>query len=1142
MRLTQSPDFKLYYMKGENKMAYESPKQILPGFFIAALLITMPVCAVENFKISSYGGGHQIWFEAEDYDERNPDTDQYFPVVDEAGAFGQAITRAGGAGGMISWTFNIGAAGGKAGTWYFWGRIINPSNQSDFMIIKGHPGDPEIPTEPPFPGTSSAPGFTDGHRIFEEDVGPPWTWGLTNHEESHTKQLQDNENTMYILHRQGNDTVFWDVFMWTDDAGYIPTDEDYINAIPGGGFGPALKPQPADGDIYADTWVSLGWRPGDFAVSHDVYFGDNFDDVNDGTGDTFRGNHASAFFIAGFPGYPYPDGLVPGTTYYWRIDEVNDADPNSPWRGPVWSFSVPPKKAYDPLPPEGARFIDSDVTLSWMAGFGVKLHTVYFGDNFDDVNDGVVGVPQAATTFSPGTLDLEKTYYWRVDEFDGVTTNRGDVWSFKTLPDIPVTDPDFAGWWKLDEGMGTLALDWSGRGNHADFVGDPQWVIGYDGDGLDLDGLGDNLNVDSVGLSTNAFTLALWFNPGSNLGSNSPRQDFLYWQAGNRPHLTFNRSGTGEIGLWPSIGTDFDGPVTATQSWAADTWYHIAGTFDGTSFKIYVNGNMEGVVNHPGTHNDASGLLIGCRTNQRDYFVGKIDDVRLYDIALTQDQVKETMRGDPALAWNAKPGNGSTPYIKDATPLSWSPGDNASQHDVYFGADRAAVDNADASDTTEIYRGRQSSTTYTPPEGVEWGGGPYYWRIDQVNTDGTVSTGRIWTFTVTDFILVDDFEGYDAGDNQIWYSWHDGLGYGVPGVDPYFAGNGTGAAVGDEATASYTEETIVHGGGKSMPLNYDNNKQGYAYYSEAELTLTGPRNWTEQGVAELSIWFHGRPASVGSFVEGPVGTYTITATGEDIWNDADQFHYAFKTLTGVGTIVAQVQSVDNTDPWAKAGVMIRETPDAGSKFAAVYITPGNGCRFQARTDTDIDATSDTSVATAEQMAINAPYWVKLDRDFAGNFRGYYSANGSAWQPMSWNPLNISMSSNVNVGLALTSHNNNATGKAVFSNVTITGTVGPLWANQDVGIESNAAEPLYVAISNIAGAPAVVVHDDPAATQIDTWTEWVIPLQAFADQGIVLTDVDSIAIGLGTRGNITTPGGSGKMFIDDISLYRLRTAP
>ena len=135
-----------------------------------------------------------------------------------------------------------------------------------------------------------------------------------------------------------------------------------------------------------------------------------------------------------------------------------------------------------------------------------------------------------------------------------------------------------------------------------------------------------------------------------------------------------------------------------------------------------------------------------------------------------------------------------------------------------------------------------------------------------------------------------------------------------------------------------------------------------------------------------------------------------------------------------------------------------------------------------------------------------------------------------------------MGSNVYIGLAVTSHDAALTCQAVFSNVTTTGTVGPQWTHQDVGIASNDAEPIYVAVSNSAGSPAVVVNDDPAAATIDTWTEWVIPLSAFADQGITLTNVDRIAIGLGTQGNMTVPGGSGKLFIDDIRLTKPTSEP
>jgi hypothetical protein len=139
------------------------------------------------------------------------------------------------------------------------------------------------------------------------------------------------------------------------------TQEEIQLMMSGKGYPLASNPSPKDGAIYENTWVSLGWKAGDFAVSHDVYLGDNFDDVNNGTGDTFRGNQAldSVYFVAGFTGYAFPDGLLPGTTYYWRIDEVNDADPNSPWKGKVWSFWFPPKKAYEPVPSDGGKFIDA---------------------------------------------------------------------------------------------------------------------------------------------------------------------------------------------------------------------------------------------------------------------------------------------------------------------------------------------------------------------------------------------------------------------------------------------------------------------------------------------------------------------------------------------------------------------------------------------------------------------------------------------------------------------------------------------------------------------------------------------------------------------------------------------------------------
>jgi hypothetical protein len=689
-----------------------------------------------------------------------------------------------------------------------------------------------------------------------------------------------------------------------------------------GSFPVASSPSPEDGALHPDTWVSLSWKAGDFAVSHDVYMGENFDDVNDGTGDTFRGNQGDLFYIAGFPGFAYPDGLVNGKTYYWRIDEVNDANTASPWKGPVWSFTVPPKTAYYPEPADGTESVDLNVVLSWTAGFGARLHTVYFGENFDEVDNATGGLPLGVTKYTPDSVKFAKTYYWRVDENDGFETHKGHVWSFTTL----------------------------------------------------------------------------------------------------------------------------------------------------------------GAVSGP---NPADGAL----------------------------------------------------GVKPSVVLGWDAGAVAASHEVYFGTDADAV--ANATTASPEYKGPKALGEESYKPGKLTFNTAYYWRIDEVNSVNPDSpwAGKIWSFTTGDFIVIDDFEDYDAADNQIWHAWHDGLGYGAFGTPDFFGGNGTGAAVGDETTASYTEETIVNGGSQSMPISYDNNKQGYSKYSQVEFTLTDQRDWTEQGVANLSLWFRGYTASTGSFVEGPVGTYTMTASGTDIWETADEYHYAYKTLTGVGTIQAKVLSVDNTNSWAKAGVMIRESLDPGSVHASMVVTPANGVSFQRRPIKDAVSTSANSTTLAEA----APYWVKIERDLAGNFTAYSSANGSTWQMLGI-PENIQMSANVYIGLAVTSHDAAQTCQAVFSNVTFTGNVGPQWANQDIGIRSNDAEPMYVALSNSAGTPAVVVHDDPAAAQIGTWTEWVIPLQAFADQGIVLTNVDMIAIGLGTKGNITIPGGSGKIFIDDIRLTKPAPEP
>jgi hypothetical protein len=474
-------------------------------------------------------------------------------------------------------------------------------------------------------------------------------------------------------------------------------------------------------------------------------------------------------------------------------------------------------------------------------------------------------------------------------------------------------------------------------------------------------------------------------------------------------------------------------------------------------------------------------------------------------------------------AYGPKPADGATEVERD-TFLKWRAGLYAETHDLYFGTNFDDVNDASRDNPMGVLVAEnQDATTYQPADLLEYGQ-TYYWRVDEFNAppDTAVYKGNVWSFTVLNYIVIDDFEDYkDYEPDRVFDTWIDGYlsttnGSTIGYPNPDFANDG-----------HFVETNIVNNGDRSMPYFYDNTTAGV---SEATMTLDSINDWTTNDANTMSLWFRGHPKDL---VEDPDGTLTINASGEDIWDTSDEFRYVYKQMTGPGSIVAKVESIEDTDEWAKAGVMIRQTLDADSKFAAVYITARTGCRFQGRLTPTTEATSDTDVATEEQLAITAPYWIKLERDASNQFSAFYSEDGANWVAMSWNPQNVAMPPNVYAGLAVTSHNPKAICEAVFSNVEITGTVASdVWSQQAIGVDmpSNDVASVYVVLNE----SAVVYNNDPGASQIDNWTQWNIDLQEFADLGVDLTNVTKLGIGFGERGN-PQPGGAGLVFFDDIRL-------
>ncbi len=471
------------------------------------------------------------------------------------------------------------------------------------------------------------------------------------------------------------------------------------------------------------------------------------------------------------------------------------------------------------------------------------------------------------------------------------------------------------------------------------------------------------------------------------------------------------------------------------------------------------------------------------------------------------------MAGPLTQARSPHPREGAIDVPKDAV-LSWKPGIYADKHDVYFGTVSDDVTESSRTNPQDVLVGQnQEDTIYAPPGLLEFGQS-YYWRVDEFNDAEPNSPwkGNTWSFRVIDHFIVDDFEDYnDYSPDIIYETWLDG-----------WEVEANGSTVGyPEPPAA--EQNIVHGGKQSMPFLYDNS--GTANYSEAERSFSPAQDWTREDVGILSLWFRGHPAYVGGFTEGPTGTYTMTAAGTDIWGNSDEFHFAWKEASGAVSISAKVESVENVNEWAKAGVMIRDTLEADSRHAMVAITPGNGVWFGRR-----EAAGGSSVSS-KQADITAPQWVKLERTVGGLVRAYYSADGTAWTQLDVGT--VAMNTPMYIGLALTSHDAALTCEAKFSNVTSDGT--GQWVNQDIGMLSNEAEPMYVSVGDGSGTTTTVYHDDPDAALINTWTEWNIDLKEFSDAGVVLTDVSKLSIGFGDADN-PQPGGSGLVFFDDIRLY------
>jgi hypothetical protein len=580
-------------------------------------------------------------------------------------------------------------------------------------------------------------------------------------------------------------------------------------------FARAAAPDPADG-VKGVVMPMVKWTPGEGAVLHEVYFGT---DPNLTQAD-FRGSQALTI-------YYHAPGTIPGQTYYWRVDEVT-AD-GTRTIGKVWSFTAASLKAYDPQPRDGMKWLDpAGPTLTWEFGQGAIQHDVYFGTDKAAVEAGDASVfvgQQPTTSYDPGPLQSDTTYYWRIDEHTVAgELNQGAVWTFTTSggPYDGVKAEYFA---------------------NPDLTGEPTVVRNESK--IDFtwpNGTTEGVNSPAVGIPVTNFSAR--------------------WSA--ELHVAFS----GEYRFIINIRDS--GRLWLDDKLLIERWPNSGDYPEYTSRGIQL------------TAGDVYSLVM--EWNEYNAATGKEAKLEWVDPFGARTVVGPGYLQLPMKANRPRPTQGQTD-VTDTPILRWSPGDKAARHDVYFGTDAQGVAAAGTT-TADLYQGRQALNENTfDPGPLDWGQ-TYYWRVDEVNDASPDSpwTGQVWSFTVANFLVLEDFESYNDdldAKTTIFDTWIDGFANGL-----------SNSTVGN-ITAPFAEQTIVHSGMQSMPLDYDNTQS--PYYSEAERSWDTSQNWTVHGVDTLTLYVRGQTA-----------------------NTADTLYIAIEDAAGqVGTVVYPDAAVLTTAQWTE---------------------------------------------------------------------------------------------------------------------------------------------------------------------------------------------------------------------------------
>jgi hypothetical protein len=737
-------------------------------------------------------------------------------------------------------------------------------------------------------------------------------------------------------------------------------------------------------------------------------------------------------------------------------------------------------------------------------------------------------------------------------------------------------------------GTNTAALTGEPKGN-AQIIWDDQRASYV----LSLDGDGDYLYFDRSwqGIVTTEMTVAAWINT-SSLGSS----DSIIVSLGYAWRL---RNGTGGSAAFQVMDTKPVSIASGTIPVNDGLWHHVAGAYNGTQYTVYIDGRIVASVAAAGVLQGGATAyygVIGAHYKRSDgapkmFFKGMVDDVRIYDRVLSEEEMREITGLAGVKAAEPSPSDGRQLDVVEGVVLSWKPGVEAVRHDVYFGASLDDVTTAaTTADPGSVYKGRQDPNQYAVGTTLDFGK-TYYWRIDEVGgpPSSTIYKGDVWRFTA------------------------EPLAYVIPGsVITASASSSLSNTMGPERTidGSGLNDNDLHSTDmEDMWLsNFDPQPAWIEYQFDKVYKLHEMWVWNQNQLVESSIGYGFKNVSIEYSVDG-VG-YTTLGTAREFSRAPGTSGYAHNSTVDLGGVTAKCIRLTANSNWGgwlsqyglsevrffHIPVRARE-PDPADGAAPVgpdvvlgWRAGRDGATHDVHLGTDREAvlggaarvSSVTAarydaggldlsrtyywrideVDTAQSPAIAGDLWSFTTPDYliVDNFEDYndYSPREiwATWKDGYGTPNNGSTVGYPNPNWfagehyveTMIVHGGNQSMPLFYNNSLkysqAERALSPAqdWTRNGIkalslcfyGDPNNAVEQMYVKIND----SRVVYDGDPAAVKKGLWTRWNIDL---ASSGANLANVTKLAVGFGDETNLKA-GGSGKVFFDDIRLYRLAPEP